>query len=225
MIVLLNLKSKRLFVEMCFDKDSKVTRDIMTIMRLSKSYPKNQILNIYCNMFLDEYKQVFVSNKIDDLFILNNEKFTQVNTEGLDLFSKCIYKKLLRIIFDLDFTYEHNFLMLNNYDEDNMPISKIIIKLVKQSFVQALIRIVISKEKFLYLNNSAEEDFFEKAQIDNFEFLFLKNIISRGFALTKQKYGDNYTCLFRKDEIYDDVVKYFFFMFGNSLVIKSFGKH
>jgi hypothetical protein len=40
--------------------------------------------------------------------------------------------------------------------------------------------------------------------------------------MTREKYGDNYNCLFRKDEVYDDIVKYLFFMFGNSLVIKAF---
>jgi hypothetical protein len=41
--------------------------------------------------------------------------------------------------------------------------------------------------------------------------------------LTKQKYGDKYSCLFRKDEIYDDILKYIFFVFGNNMLVKSFG--
>jgi hypothetical protein len=137
---------------------------------------------------------------------------------------------------------------------------------VKQSFIQALIRIVISKEKYLYIKSEAgytnedEEEvgsYSRKASEDlshlpidttskfqytlltdsdgnmvpqtslrcnNFEYTFLQNIISRSLILTRLKYGDNYTCLFRKDEVYDDIVKYFFFIFGNSLVIKSFSK-
>jgi hypothetical protein len=78
-------------------------------------------------------------------------------------------------------------------------------------FIQSLIRVVFSKEKKNYIIN------------ENYEYNFLKYAISKNLSDIKTTYGDNYTCLFRKDEINDDIIKYLFFIFGNSLLLKSFG--
>jgi hypothetical protein len=125
MLVLINLKNKKIFIEICFDKDSKVTKDIISMMKISKIYSKNKILHIFCNMFLDEYKEIFMNNKIDELFIINNEKFTKVNIEGLDIYPRGFYNYLLKIILDLDFTYEENLTEGNfNFEEEERAISK-----------------------------------------------------------------------------------------------------
>jgi hypothetical protein len=81
-----------------------------------------------------------------------------------------------------------------------------------------LIRVVISKEKYSYL---LENGYFESTVTENYEYLFIQNMVSRSLRMTREKYGDNYNCLFRKDEVYDDIVKYLFFMFGNSLAVKA----
>ena len=41
---------------------------------------------------------------------------------------------------------------------------------------------------------------------------------------TRDSLGDNYNCLFRKDEIFDDIIKYMFFIFGNKVMVKSYSK-
>ena len=41
---------------------------------------------------------------------------------------------------------------------------------------------------------------------------------------TKLKFGDEYKTLFRKEDLCDDVIKYMFFIFGNSILIESFVK-
>ena len=41
---------------------------------------------------------------------------------------------------------------------------------------------------------------------------------------TVQKFGDEYKTLFRKEDLCDDVIKYMFFIFGNSMLIDSFVK-
>jgi hypothetical protein len=124
MIMLINLKTQKSFIEICFSRNSKITKCILNILQISKNSPKNKLASIFCNMFLDEYKEIFVSNKIDDLFIFNNERFTKVNIEGLDILPKNFYRKLLRIIFDLNFTYEENLLkLMQTFDEGNLPIS------------------------------------------------------------------------------------------------------
>ena len=49
----------------------------------------------------------------------------------------------------------------------------------------------------------------------------MSTVVEKCLLLSKEKYGDNFSCLFRKDEIFDDIIKYFFFIYGNSLLIKS----
>jgi hypothetical protein len=41
---------------------------------------------------------------------------------------------------------------------------------------------------------------------------------------TVAKFGDEYKTLFRKEDLCDDVIKYMFFIFGNSMLIDSFVK-
>ena len=41
---------------------------------------------------------------------------------------------------------------------------------------------------------------------------------------TKKKFGDEYRTLFRKEDLCDDVIKYMFFIFGNSMMIEAFVK-
>jgi hypothetical protein len=41
---------------------------------------------------------------------------------------------------------------------------------------------------------------------------------------TVAKFGDEYKTLFRKEDLCDDVIKYMFFIFGNSMMIESFVK-
>ena len=41
---------------------------------------------------------------------------------------------------------------------------------------------------------------------------------------TAQKFGDDVKTLFRKEDLCDDVLKYMFFIFGNSMMIESFVK-
>jgi hypothetical protein len=121
MIVLINLKDKKLFIENCFEKDSKVSKDIMKLISISRFFGTgNKVPNIFCNIFLDQYKEIFFIHKFDDLFIFNNEKFTKINVEGLDKYPKIVYQKVLNIILDLEFTYEDN---LHIKDEDERPAS------------------------------------------------------------------------------------------------------
>ena len=39
---------------------------------------------------------------------------------------------------------------------------------------------------------------------------------------TREKFGDEYKTLFRKEDLCDDVIKYMFFIFGNSMLIDCF---
>ena len=41
---------------------------------------------------------------------------------------------------------------------------------------------------------------------------------------TKKKYGDDFRTLFRKEDLCDDILKYMFFIFGNTMMVESFVK-
>jgi hypothetical protein len=84
------------------------------------------------------------------------------------------------------------------------------------TFSQSLIRVVFSKEKMSYLNHPDNIN-------GRYESNFLQNIVFKCLSQTRETYGDTYSNLFRKDEIYDDIIKYMFYVFGNNMMIKSFG--
>ena len=81
----------------------------------------------------------------------------------------------------------------------------------------SIIRIVFSTEKSLYIDETSEESKY-------FEYEFIKNLIDTNLQLTKKKYGNDVLTLFRKEDIFDDLIKYIFYIFGNTMMIESFVK-
>ncbi len=112
MLLLLNTNECHFFLENVFENNSKIVKDLLTILKISKSYKKRKIFQIYCNLFFDEYKEMFFNNNMDELFILNNEKFTKLNIEGLDIYPRDFYKKILNIIL-IWISHMKNILMKN----------------------------------------------------------------------------------------------------------------
>jgi hypothetical protein len=126
MIIIKNSKDCKMLLEYLFDNNSKLVKDILNILRISRAYKKNKILQIYCNLFFDEYKEIFFNSGLDEMFIMNNEKFTKVNVEGVDVYPPTLYTNILNILLELDFTYEQYFTdKYFNYEEDK-SISNII---------------------------------------------------------------------------------------------------
>ena len=78
---------------------------------------------------------------------------------------------------------------------------------------QSIIRVAFSKEK---------KKFYEKEKF--YEYKLLKRIIDKDMEETVAKFGDEYKTLFRKEDLCDDVIKYMFFIFGNSMLIDCFVK-
>lgn len=229
MIVLLNLKKNKNFIYSSFKKESKFVKMLMTYITTSRLYKNsNKISKVFCNLFLDEYKEIYFLHddpEIEDLFILNNEKFSEVNVEGIDIYPKIVYQSILEQVLNFEISYENIFSCLKRNSDDigntnksTSRKSKILfesqdVPLVKLLFIQSIIRVVFSKEKNSYLENTK----------NNFEFYFLNFVVERCLNETKQKYGDKYNSLFRKDEISEDIIKYIFYVYGNTFMIKSFG--
>jgi hypothetical protein len=116
MIILINLKRNTKFLIQIFDKNSKLIEVLISILRKENNCKKKskKISKILCNIFLDEYKLIFFNSDytLDEIFIYNNEKFSQVNNEGLDVYPKSLYKNILENLLNSEYSYEKLF-----YDE------------------------------------------------------------------------------------------------------------
>ena len=240
MIALINLQQKYNFVIQIFQKDSKLMHILYSTLKLSNEVNgnSNRISKILCNLFLDEYKEMFflsselaedeslevtqeLTSELEQLFIYNNEKFSKINIEGLDIYPKQLYTLSLEYLKSVDISFEvifENGIKSGKITESQKSESKFNLILVKCRLPQAVIRTVFSQEKFNYISSNKEED-----KSTCYEFIFMKNCIARNMIEVREKFGDNYTCLFRKEEFFDEVIKYYFFIFGNSMLIKCFG--
>jgi len=189
-------------VELAFGKHSKVVKPILKILEQTADFePHKRLAKIYCNLFFDEYKEMYFFHQLDELFITNNEKFTKVNTEGIEIYPKLIYQNLMGFFLRLDLTYEILF-DGKKYTAEDKPLIKVI-------FLESLLRTVFSKEKEAYVSEP------------DYEIKFLRHIINKCVAFYKENYAGKTSSLFRKDDVLDDLIKYTLFMFRNSMVNKS----
>lgn len=106
MIVLVNIGKSRSLVEKIFADESEIIEILLEILKQTKNSKYNRIKKILCHIFFDEYYNIFFNNDLEDLFIINNSKFTEENTEGLDKYSKIYYVNILNTLVDLNVTYE-----------------------------------------------------------------------------------------------------------------------
>jgi hypothetical protein len=114
MIILINLKKNRRFITSIFEKQSKLIEVLLDILKCEISFKKKKskkIAKILCNMFLDEYKEIFFNSEytLEEIFIHSNEKFSEVNNEGLDVYPKSLYTDILENLISTEYSYEKLF--------------------------------------------------------------------------------------------------------------------
>ena len=112
---------------------------------------------------------------------------------------------MFQTLLQFDISYSNFFANNNKIKDDERPSYKLCI-------AQSLIRVAFSKEKKK----------FYKEKVDFYEYELLKRIIDKDMEETRDKFGDEYKTLFRKEDLCDDVIKYMFFIFGNSMLIDCF---
>ena len=120
-------------------------------------------------------------------------------------YDEATYKKIINILFHFNLSYDNFFKYYKNIKDEDKPEYKL-------KIAQSIIRVAFSKEK----SNYTKEKYFE--------YTFIKRVIDKDMEETRQKFGDEYRTLFRKEDLCDDVIKYMFFIFGNSMMIESFVK-
>jgi hypothetical protein len=145
------------------------------------------------------------------------EEMKNTNSKGshLDSFLKgkinevhiSLYTRLFKHLVNVDFTYERLLA-----DESLTLEEKSIIKV---NFTSSIIRIIFTKEKNKFVKNLFEE------QDKSYELIFLENLVKKCLTFYYEKFGDNVNCLFRREEVPDDLIKYIFFTRGNLLFLNS----
>ena len=227
MIILLNLKNNKKFNN--FFTKEKIDYPLMNITKIQKvknSKYKQILNNILFNIFSPEYnhlgsnlltiintdeKNPKGNNKIKQIKLLNEFYNSQKDFESNDKINKINQKEKYEKIIDSLFNFESkNFL---NFKKDKeMDYSLHFFHQIE--LVENIMFIVFSKEKYNFMKDNNAY----------YEYEFLDRLIKKNISETKEIHENKHRNLFRRDTISNDIIKYFFFIFGNSMIIKSIFK-
>lgn len=236
--LILSMRSSncKLFYEIIFDKSSQIFVTLAKILEIvsktGNTYPPSfELLQFTASMFNEDESSilnVLLSFNLEELFFYNKKSIINIipNLENykqtpINEISTSIYKKLLENIVNLDLCYEIIF------HKNEFQISINDKPLIKSMICQAILRIVFSQEKYKYIQNLNIINTNEiSSNISNdsiylYEISFLKNLIKKCVTYYFDKFGENVNCLFRREEIFDDLIKYIFFTNGNYLFYRS----
>ena len=208
MLMVLNIKNNKTLVKIIFNGKLNFINNMIDNINNLKSKKKNQLFNFLNQLFLEEYKDIFFDSNdisLQELFIELQGKLSEINSSSITFYDEKTYLKMFEKLLSVDINYNNFFANNKNIDLEQKPIYKSII-------IQSLIRIIFSKSK----------DIFYKEKEKYYEFNFIKNVIDKDIKETKEKFGDDYRVLFNKEDIFDDIIKYLFFAFGNSMFLDSF---
>ena len=211
MVLVLNLKNFPSFIKIIFNGKIQFFKNLSDYIFSMRSKKNKKLLSILNNIFLEEYKDLFFRKKRDEelenIFINQQTEFSSKFLETVTFYDEGTYKKMFQILLNFDISYANFFTYNNKIKDEEKPAYKLCI-------AQSLIRVAFSKEKKKYYPE--KENYYE--------YNLLKKIIDKDMEETVAKFGDEYKTLFRKEDLCDDVIKYMFFIFGNSMLIESFVK-
>ena len=208
MVLVLNLKSYTSLIKLIFRGKLLFFSELRDNINNMRTRKRNKLLSILSNIFLEEYKGVFFNNndkELEDLFIEQQTDFSELCSETVTFYDDSTYKKMFQTLLTFDISYNNFFSNNDKISDDEKPSYKLCV-------AQSLIRVAFSKEKKK----------FYKEKGNYYEYDLLKRIIDKDMEETREKFGDEYKTLFRKEDLCDDVIKYMFFIFGNSMLIDCF---
>ena len=208
MVIVLNLKKFSSLIKIIFKGNLNFFEDLRDAINGMKTKKRIKLLSILSNIFLEEYKDVFFNkaeNELEDIFIDQQTKFSDICSDTVTFYDDSTYKKMFQTLLKFDISYNNFFTNNNKIKDEEKPSYKLCI-------AQSLIRVAFSKEKKK----------FYKEKGNFYEYDLLKRIIDKDMKETREKFGDEYKTLFRKEDLCDDVIKYMFFIFGNSMLIDCF---
>ena len=218
MILFLNIKQSDLFIKTVFEEGTNFFHSLISLLKKLNSSIQSNLLGILNNLFMIDYKSLYFKKnssekdeKLEHIFIINQTNFSNIYTGSETIFGNEDYKRMFNILSSFDLSYDNFFknndIKISNEDKTNY----------KLSISQSIIRVAFSKEKTKFIDNQKEENQY-------FEYYFIKKVIEKDMEDTKNKFGDDFRTLFRKEDLCDDILKYMFFIFGNTMMVESFVK-
>ena len=217
MILFLNVSDTGIFIKTIFEEGINFFQSLIKLIEKLDLKDKNSLFGILNNLFLDDYKLLYfkknTSEKDDSLemlFINNQIYFSNIYFESEEGFGDKEYRNMFNKLSRFEFSYD-NFFKDKNIDNIKDK------SYYKLRIAQSIIRVVFSKEKYLYIDESSKSSKY-------FEYYFIKNLIDKDLEITQKKYGNDISIIFRKEDIFDDIIKYIFYIFGNTMMIESFVK-
>ena len=161
------------------------------------------------SLFLGEYKNLYYRKdkedpELEEIFI---EQQLLLSTMNLDAssYEADTNKKIIEVFLPFNISYDNFFKYYDKIEDEDKPEYKL-------KIAQSIIGVAFPKEKVNYTKEKY------------YEYYFIKKVIEKDMEETKLKFEDEYKTLFRKEDLCDDVIKYMFFIFGNSMLIESFVK-
>ena len=217
MILFLNVSDTGIFIKTIFEEGTNFFKSLIKLIEKLDLKDKYSLFGILNNLFLDDYKLLYfkknTSEKDDSLemlFINNQIHFSNIYFESEEGFGDKEYRNMFNKLSRFEFSYDNFFKDKNIDNIKDKSYYKLII-------AQSIIRVVFSKEKYLYIDESSKTSKY-------FEYYFIKNLIDKDLEITQKKYGNDISIIFRKEDIFDDIIKYIFYIFGNMMMIESFVK-
>ena len=210
MIITINLKRYPSFIMKIYKGQTNFFNNLVKlILNIQARSKRKELFSILNYLVLEEYKELYFrkdqpEKELEDIFINQQLFFSNMNLD-ISSYDEATYKKIIDILIKFNLSYDNFFKNNINIKDEDRPEYKL-------KIAQSIIRVAFSKEK----SNYTKEKFFE--------YYFLKRVIDRDMEETFKKYGDEYKTLFRKEDLCDDIIKYMFFIFGNSMMIESFVK-
>jgi len=212
MIVTINLKNFPAFIKTIFTGKKQFFKTLIdSINTIPRKRKKEGLFSILNYLFLEEYKELYFSknekekdNDLMDIFVKQQLFFTAKNLK-ISAYDTPTYEKIINILLKFDLSYDNFFQATENIKFEDIPEYKLHIS-------QSIIRVAFSKEKVNYTKEK------------NYEYNFIKRVIEKDVEETFNKYENNFRTLLRKEDLCDDIIKYMFFIFGNSMLIESFIK-
>ena len=217
MILFININQSDLFIKTVFEEGTNFFKSLIGLIKQIKNNEQNKLFGILNNIFLNDYKSLYFKKnssekdeELEQIFISNQIYFSNIYNESQIIYGNNDYTKMFNILSSFDLSYDNFFANKTQIK----PEDKINYKL---SISQSIIRVAFSKEKSKFLDYEKEENIY-------FEYYFIKKVIEKDMEDTKKKYGDDFRTLFRKEDLCDDILKYIFFIFGNTMMVETFVK-
>ena len=212
MIITLNLKNFTYFIKNIFIGKKQFYESVITSIETIKEKKKRrELLSILNYLFLEEYKDLYFrkneeeqDENLENIFIEKQIFFSSMNID-ISAYDNESYKKIIDTLLKFDLNYDNFYQVKKDIQFED-------INEYKLHIAQSIIRVAFSKEKANYTNEIY------------YEYNFIKRVIEKDVEETFKKYQNNYKTLLRKEDLCDDIIKFMFYIFGNSMMIESFIK-